>query len=219
MRDIIKRVFLRGTTFAARYNQLAALYWIEDPWGLQSESERFRFLKTNEMLVPLVGNARTLLEIGCGEGYQTSHLVELQMDVYGLDISQRAIKRARRRCPSAVFSVGRAEDAATVFAAVSFDLVVACEVLYYAKDIVGILQKLQRLAPRLFISNYLPRSRTMKGHFAGPGWLRLDVIKHGDSVWECFYWRRQEPLSDSVHLTTPPIEQTRPEPLGPGTFE
>ena len=205
MRDIIKRLVLRDTTFAARYSRLTMLYWIEDPWGLNSESERYRFCKTNEMLVQLVGDARTLLEIGCGEGHQTSYLVNLQMDVYGLDVSEKAIKRARRRCPSAVFGMGTAEDADEVFAPVRFDLVVACEVLYYAKDIVDILQKLQRLAPRLFISNYLPRSHVMKGHFVGPGWLRLENIEYGDSVWECFYWQRLEPALDSVLLSTPSI--------------
>jgi 2-polyprenyl-3-methyl-5-hydroxy-6-metoxy-1,4-benzoquinol methylase len=203
MRNIIKRVLLRDTTFAARYNRLAALYWLEDPWGLHAESERYRFRKTNELLVQLAGNARTLLEIGCGEGHHTSYLVKLQMDVYGLDVSERAIKRARRRCPSAVFGVGTAEDAAKIFAAVSFDMVVACEVLYYAKDIVGIIQKLQRFAPRMFISNYFPRSRVMKEHFAGPGWLRLENIEYGDSVWECVYWQRLEPALDSLFPSTP----------------
>lgn len=219
MRDILRRFALRGTSFTSRYRRLAKLYWMEDPWGLDSESERHRFRSVNEMLAKLAGDSRTLLEIGCGEGHQTSYLVELQMDVYGLDVSEKAIERARRRCPSAVFTVGRAEDADNAFAAVRFDLVVACEVLYYAKDIVGILNKLQRLAPRLFISNYLPRSHTMKAHFTGPGWLRLDVIEHGDSVWECFYWRRLEPLSDSVHLSTRSIENTLSESLGPGASE
>jgi 23S rRNA (guanine745-N1)-methyltransferase len=47
-----------------------------------------------------------VLDVGCGEGYYTSHL--RGTDRYGLDVSKRAVQMAARTLPDATFVVGSA---------------------------------------------------------------------------------------------------------------
>jgi len=47
-----------------------------------------------------------VLDVGCGEGYYTSHLMATSR--YGLDVSKRAVQMAARLLPAATFVVGSA---------------------------------------------------------------------------------------------------------------
>ena len=47
-----------------------------------------------------------VLDVGCGEGYYTSHFVAT--DRYGLDVSKRAVQMAARLLPDSTFVVGSA---------------------------------------------------------------------------------------------------------------
>jgi Methyltransferase domain len=85
---------------AARFN---CPYLVTDPWLLNSETERYRFRQTNELIRKKFGHSHRLLEIGCGDGLQSREQVCDQLS--GIDVSERAIGRARRRCPVATFSV------------------------------------------------------------------------------------------------------------------
>lgn len=57
-----------------------------------------------ELLAPL--QARSLLDIGCGEGYYTSALSEITSEVIGLDISRPAIRLAAKRFPQVTWLIG-----------------------------------------------------------------------------------------------------------------
>jgi len=52
------------------------------------------------------GRVSSLLEIGCGEGHQSAQLQLVCDRLTGLDVSGRAVKRARGRCPGGEFLVG-----------------------------------------------------------------------------------------------------------------
>jgi SAM-dependent methyltransferase len=188
-----RRLLLRGTAFTGAYGKIRMLYAMEDPWQMTSTREQHRFTRTLAHLRGLSPAYGNILEFGCGEGHQSAHLVALCQALHGVDISAAAVARARRRCPQACFEVAALEDAQSVFADQHFDLITACEVLYYASDIKHILSLLQMRADRLYVSNYKPRSEKMRSHFSGPGWRPLDDIAFEDTVWECFVWENPAP--------------------------
>ena len=168
------------------------LYSLEDPWEMASDREQSRFLQTTALLQSLQPRFASLLELGCGEGHQSIHLNSLTDKLYGLDLSDTAIKRACKRCPEGNFAAGKVESFDQVFDGLEFEIITACEVLYYAKSLDRILPALQEKTRYLFVSNFLPRSVKMRHQFVGPGWAQLDSISFEDTVWECFLWRRPD---------------------------
>jgi SAM-dependent methyltransferase len=190
IRRLWARLWLRRAQFSGQYGRLKALYAVEDPWQLGSEREQERFTRTNEIIRRVAPNCQRLLEVGCGEGYQTQRLSEVSSSIVGIEVSPQAVERARRRCPDALLLAGRAEDAADLVGDQRFDVVTAFEVLYYAKDIGKIVADLQSLAPVLVVTNYLPRSDHVACNFTGPGWCRLEDLTANDTVWRVDVWRR-----------------------------
>jgi len=183
-----KRLMLRGADFDGAYGKIRLLYSLEDPWEMASPREQHRFDRTLTQLRSLAPHFSDILEFGCGEGHQSLHLNGLCDRLHGVDISATAVARARKRCPHAHFEVAALEATQTVFADRRFDLITACEVLYYAVDIDGILTQLQARTDRIYVSNYKPRSDRMHTHFTGDGWRRLEDIRFENTVWECFVW-------------------------------
>jgi len=184
-----KSALLTGSAFSGRYNKLRWLYSsLEDPWEMASEREQHRFAETSAQLRTLAPRFDGILELGCGEGHQSLHLSALTDRLCGVELSAKAVDRARKRCPGAEFVVAGLDQASNLFPNVSFDLITACEVLYYTPDPGAVLPALQQRARYLYVSNYLPRSEQMREHFSGPGWRSLPDISHGDTTWECFVW-------------------------------
>ena len=87
----------------------------------------------------------SLLEIGCGEGHQTEHLAALAGEITGLDVSEIAVERARKRLPDAEFRVGDIYAQPWIDERGRFELVTACEVIYYMSDIPRFLQTMDWL--------------------------------------------------------------------------
>ena len=189
---LFTRAMLMGATFSGPYTRLRALYSVEDPWGMSSEREQHRFEETNRQLGELGVRFGHVLELGCGEGHQSVHLARIAGRLSGLEVSPKAVARARERVPAATFEAGRIEDVPALFADQRFDLITACEVLYYTPDVVGVLALLQARTGRLYVSNYSPRDARMPGRFVGPGWRRLDTIRYGEASWECHLWEADQ---------------------------
>ena len=182
------RMLLRGTAFGSSYGKLRMLYAMEDPWNMVSPREQHRFKISKAQLVQNSAHYGSILELGCGEGHQSLSLQTLTDRLYGVDVSSKAVHRAEQRCPDATFTVAEMEDINTVFPFVHFDLISACEVLYYARNLSAVLSKLQARTNRLYVSNYAPRSEKMRTNFSGRGWSRLNDISYEDTVWECYLW-------------------------------
>ena len=110
-----------------RTSEIEDWYKEQDPWGYESNPEdaRRRTILLSE--VPSQDYKR-VLDIGCGEGFITQALPGAE--VLGIDISARAIERARRlenqRVKFAQCSVFDAEQ----LLGGSFDLIVVTGVLY-----------------------------------------------------------------------------------------
>ena len=97
---------LRRADFADKHKRLDALYRVKDPWGFTDPREEMRFHETNRILLREFGQIGTLLEIGCAEGHQTAYLMRVCHQLHGLDVSRRAVRRAKLKCPRAILGAG-----------------------------------------------------------------------------------------------------------------
>ena len=104
------KTFPHGVDYRDEMSGFDRLYLVRDPWSLNCESERFRFRETNKVIAENFGYLDSLLEIGCGEGLQSRELQQVSQSLYGIDVSGRAIRRARRRCPDATFAISDMYD-------------------------------------------------------------------------------------------------------------
>ncbi len=57
----------------------------------------------------ILGKGNIVLDAGCGEGYYTS-VFSMNNDVYGIDVSKDALKKAARKCKEASFAVASIYD-------------------------------------------------------------------------------------------------------------
>ncbi|MCA0245242.1 MAG: class I SAM-dependent methyltransferase [Proteobacteria bacterium] len=186
------RFWLRRSKFSGRYHDLQRLYAIKDPWNLRSAKEQHRFAASNAIIRRIAGDCDSLLELGCGEGFQTIWLAQVSRTVAGIDVSEKAVERARLMNPQAEVKVGTAEDVRALFPQRHFDLVTAFEVLYYSDDIGRVLDEMQQISDRLLVTNYAERARQMRAYFTGPGWSRLEDIVADGTVWEVYTWNRPQ---------------------------
>lgn len=179
----------------APYRRMDRLYLLEDPWQLTSPREHARFVLTNAIIARVVPNCGALLEIGSGEGEQTAHLLNVAARVTGIEVSEAAVNRARRTTPDADYLIGCAEDAGRLLGERRFDIVTACEMLYYAPDPARVLDTLKGLAPRILVTAYDKRAQGLAPHLQGPGWSRLDDIVVDGTCWHCHLWQSPELVS------------------------
>jgi hypothetical protein len=187
-RDLWTRLFLRGVHYADRHGQLEALYRIEDPWSMDSETEQARFRATNELIVREFGNVGKLLELGSGEGHQSLWLKQICQQLHGREISARAVPRARARCPDAFFSVG---DLKVPFAdgpMPPFDLVVACEVLYYLSDLDDAIDRLCSLGGACLVTYFETQRARIDRDVRFPTTARRDEIRLDGQTWYVVWW-------------------------------
>jgi SAM-dependent methyltransferase len=171
---------------ASKAPAFEALYSEIDPWQMESDLEQFRFHETNRTIEQEFGKVGTLLEIGCGEGYQTEHLSRLCDRLYGFDVSNIAVDRARRRCPETRLQV------ADLFSyrpeIEKFDLVVACEVLYYYKDVPAALARMRQLAGQYVVTYFLYGPYILDGFLSDIDNLKSRVITFNDTSWVIVWW-------------------------------
>jgi SAM-dependent methyltransferase len=186
-----RRLMLRGATYGSAHGRLRLLYLLRDPWGMETPREGARFLRTLEILQRVRPRYDSILECGCGEGHQTAYLRRLTHRLTAVDISPVAIERARLRCPDVHFQVLAIEELNKTLYQKHFQMVVACEVLYYVRDPVSVITQLQSLGDYLFVTNFSERSGPMKDVFAAKGWCRLEDIVVNGVRWECHLWDRR----------------------------
>jgi SAM-dependent methyltransferase len=183
---------LRGAEFADQHERLDALYRVKNPWDFTDPREKWRFQETNRILLREFGQIRTLLEVGCAEGHQTAYLMHVCSQLYGFDVSERAVRRARRRCPDAILAAGDMASAACIARGPKrFDVVVACEVLYYVKDVGANLRRLTQLGRGCLISYYYLdcfRER-IDDELACIDIAGREIIGYGDRSWSVVWWR------------------------------
>lgn len=189
LRRLWMKYAMRGVRSADNFDRLDLAYAMPDPWELDSPRERARFEATNALILREFGAVDTLLELGCGEGHQSAHLGQVARTVHGTDVSRRAIERARQRVPGAHFAV--ADIASQPWAPPDgrFDLVTACEMLYYVKDVDDTLHRMSSLGRGCLVSIYGPTAARLGPRLSRIPGSRRDWFNHGSTVWLFVWWR------------------------------
>jgi SAM-dependent methyltransferase len=148
------RAMQRNIQFSDAHRRLDLLYRLPDPWGMESEREQYRFRETNSFLCRQLGPVGTLLEVGCGEGHQTLALQQVARSIVGVDVSRTAIQRAKARASGVTFVAGDIVEAPEFGPPRRFDVVTACELLYYVQDVPTYISTLERLG-RHILATYV----------------------------------------------------------------
>lgn len=177
---------------AGRSNEFDTLYLLENPWHLNLAKEQARFAWTNGIVSAHFPRLDTLLEIGCGEGHQSQYLSRFCSRLYGIDLSRRAVKRARARCPNSSFTVG--DPLAFSFANIppTIDLVVACEVLYYVEDVPRLIERLSQLGRACLVTYYQGQAEQLDPHFSRLANCKREQFRFDDTEWNAVWWRNPE---------------------------
>jgi predicted TPR repeat methyltransferase len=175
--------------------RLALMYGVQDPWKMASEKEQFRFAETNlilakELIAPS-SQVESILEIGCGEGHQSQHLALLCHRLTGLDVVATAIERARLRVPAAELIADDVYAYPWGRKAQRFDIVTACEVLYYLDDISKMLATMSALGRACLVTYVIPSARVARATRSMPI-LGRRAFAHADVAWEAVWWRCPE---------------------------
>jgi 2-polyprenyl-3-methyl-5-hydroxy-6-metoxy-1,4-benzoquinol methylase len=182
------KTFPNGMLYRGEVARFDRLYLIRDPWLLSCERERFRLAETNRLIRENFGRPRSLLEIGCGEGLQSSELQQLCDRLYGIDVSRRAVRRAKRRCPLATFAVADMFALPQPPLLTRFDVVTACEVLYYMADVAAALRRISELGRFCLISYYDGARDGMDQHVSEIPGVRLERACFGSVCWTLAWW-------------------------------
>jgi ubiquinone/menaquinone biosynthesis C-methylase UbiE len=185
----MERTFPYGADYRDEVARFNRLYLIRDPWTLSCESENFRFREINQLILEHFGHPHNLLEIGCGEGLQSSELQQVCDRLYGIDVSRRAINRARRRCPQATFTVCDMHGLPQSFSSTQFDLVTACEVVYYMADVPRALRRLSELGRACLISYYDGAREVLDKHVEEMPGVKFATVSYRDTSWTVAWWR------------------------------
>jgi hypothetical protein len=68
------------------------------------------------------------------------------------------------------------------------DLVVACEVLYYMKNIPAALNRISQLGRACFATYHDGRSKLLDPHFSSISNRQKSTFRFGDSCWRAVWW-------------------------------
>lgn len=180
---------LRNVGGNDNHARLDLAYAVEDPWNMESALERARFEATNAVIERAFGRVGSVLELGCGEGHQTQWLARLSDEQYGVDVSAHAIERARQRLPSAQFAATDVFGQPWGDAPGRFDLVTACEVLYYLSDPAATLARMRHLGRNGLVTFFAPACGRVGPHVEAIPGLRKEWIFHGGTAWLVGWWR------------------------------
>ena len=192
LRDYWVRLALRRVHYTDRADKLDRLYRVEDPWHLQSAKEQGRFQWTNRLIAEQFGRPETILEIGSGEGHQSRYLTQACDRLYGIDVSPRAVRRARQRCPTAQFAAGGPFGFRFPDMPQPVDLVVACEMLYYVKDIPRFLDRLSQLGRACLVTYYAGQAAALAPYFADRPGCEREQFRADDTEWRAVWWRNRQ---------------------------
>lgn len=182
------RLVLHGVHYRDSYSRLDALYRLHDPWNMEDEAERFRFVQTNLLIESQFGHVGSILEIGCGEGHQSRELLRVCDSLYGIDVSPRAIARAKERCPQGRFAIGDMFQCKLLSEVPRFDLVLACEVMYYMRDIPAAIARCSQIGRACLVTYYQSQLAGLDPYFRAVPGAHNSSMSHGSKIWHTVMW-------------------------------
>lgn len=113
-------------------------------------------------------NPKTIIDIGCGPGHMMEAFHRLGIRVYGIDISDSALRRVRERGLKAdKFDL---TDATSLVPGIPYDLVVSCEVAEHLKEKYALLfvQRLCQTSDKIYLTAAEPDTAI------GPGMMHYN---------------------------------------------
>ena len=180
---------LRGIRQNDAHGRLDRAYTVADPWHMNAEREQFRMTETNRLIQAHLGKRfDRVLEVGCGEGHQSEHLARLASALTGLDVSPKAVERARVRLPSATFLAGDLLAQPWARERGRFDLVTACEVLYYMSDVPRFLRTIDELGGTCLVTYFAPAGRICDAPVMAMPDAKQARFRHEDTEWVAAWW-------------------------------
>jgi hypothetical protein len=159
------------------HDRLDLAYKMPDPWHMASPQEQARFAETNAVIARELGeHFGSLLEIGCGEGHQTEHLAALADASPASTCRPPRSSGRARRLPDADFAAGDVHAQPWAEERGRFELVTACEVIYYMSDMPRFLRDDGSPRPRV------PGDLLRAGRAQGRGARRRDARRRAELV-------------------------------------
>jgi len=171
------------------HDGLEKIYRITDPWNLDSPREHMRFELTNREIEKRFGKVGRMLEIGSSEGLQSTYLSKLCDSLDGVEVSATALERAKQRLPNANFYLGDLSQQPWKEETDRYDLVVACEVLYYISDIKKTLETMSRIGKACFITFFTPEAYKLSDIVDSIPGVEKDWISHDNTTWLIASWK------------------------------
>jgi len=135
-----------------------------------------RFYEITKVIIPVKGS---YLDVGCHGGNFTQKVIQKieSKDVYGIDISTRAINYIKRRIPYGKFRVASAEK--LPFESNVFDAVFCLEVLEHIDDPIAALKEIKRVLKKSGYALVLVPSDSLLFRLIWLFWnLRYPVWRH-----------------------------------------
>jgi 2-polyprenyl-3-methyl-5-hydroxy-6-metoxy-1,4-benzoquinol methylase len=165
------------------------LHLIPDPWNNAGRADQARYRMTTRLILAEFGQPSSILEIGAGEGYHTEHLTEMCDRVVGVELDERARRRAIAAVRDATFVSGTANDLSRVPTG-TFDVVIAAEVLFYAANVRSALALMTERAARGCVVTTVDfeSSKVMPHVLDLPGVEHQSFNAHG-LTWDVAWWR------------------------------
>lgn len=107
----------------------------EDPW-FQSEEAEISYSRNDTIHTIRRFGLKNVIEAGCGLGNFTSKLNRMceETKITGLDVSETAIRKARKRFPEVSFVRGSILDLDKLFDLKAYDGIIFAEILWYVLD-------------------------------------------------------------------------------------
>jgi len=143
-------------------------------------------------------DAKSVLEVGCGEGTKLAKLSSKKNHRIGIDISKQAIKRAKKNYPKISFKVSDAEKLS--FKDKEFDLVFSTFMLEHTKNPERIINEALRVAKKYFI---LAAPNFGAPNRASPCFKGSRIKKLIKGFLRDFYWLIKRPRSLCWEKVTP----------------
>ncbi len=114
-------------------NTFENVFSTEDPWKLSGTQEQLRYkIVMKYIRKNFLKSVLRVLELGCAEGNFTEYLIREEYKVTAVDISEKAIERAKKKnLPNAEFICEEMIKYVTNNDISRFDVVLLMEVIYY----------------------------------------------------------------------------------------
>ncbi len=149
--------------------------WARMPRRLLLWPEQARRVFRGREILPWTGQGR-LLDVGCGPGGNLASLQAQGWDVHGLDASEVAVGRARKRFGD---RVRMGDPVATEYKDQSFDVVIFSHALEHMHDVRAVLKESRRiLDDRGLLVITLPNAGSWEAKLFGPWWFPWELPRH-----------------------------------------